>query len=773
MANQSTSVIAFASSTARRSYCATLLCVCERSQMKSPNTTATSHACCVLSDEGTRRITCVALAFAFVAPMLFCSCKTTESELASRRSAPNPYAKNDPKTPEEEAYYRDVYSGNWGEESFGGAPTITKHNGSLTLPEHWRAMPPGAKTLEEIRRESAQRRMAQPSVAANKPGVPVSSSMQPTYGAPYVQGGYPASTTVAPPAPPTPTETTPYANPAAANAYFSQNSSPSYGAAPVTTYQNSLQFAPGTTAGSQYASIGSSQPQYVAQAPTTQTIQTNTPISNNSTSSVMQPQTSSASVPAASNPTPTAVGPQLPNMPSTSAPNVYPDSSTSASTEILKVEKWILRGQEPDDEDEDFATFGEDDDSLFGDSDESDDADSEKTDVGTAEPDGAADEIKPAVEVSADNVNVKATAPEALASNATNVSSEMQSEDEERIGGVQLPITVDPSIAAPYANVNRPLANPSAPSNPDAARDNLDEYVIGGGDSKGEFYSRKDWSIENLDPEDAVAHFDAVDGRILSEPTNRVFIYSPRFGAARQVLAALEGAHSAAVGSANLAVSAVQRENVAGVDVREQETKALGASGTQSVEGAESAMGTTVASGRDIPIEGSGQLRLAAMLTKETVDDLSANDSILMLDGALAAQGWSGEQGVAVAADLVNAFSNAYVEGAATIYHIKDDTKTSKLRIIKIANKDAARSGEFVEFTLRFENIGDEPIGNVTILDNLSARLRYVEGTAQSSMQADFLADLSETGSLVLRWEIEKPLMPKEFGVVRFICKVQ
>ena len=95
------------------------------------------------------------------------------------------------------------------------------------------------------------------------------------------------------------------------------------------------------------------------------------------------------------------------------------------------------------------------------------------------------------------------------------------------------------------------------------------------------------------------------------------------------------------------------------------------------------------------------------------------------------------------------------------------------MRIIKIANKDAARPGEFVEFTLRFENIGDEPIGNVTILDNLSARLRYVEGTAQSSVQADFLADLSETGSLVLRWEIEKPLMPKEFGVVRFICKVQ
>ena len=103
----------------------------------------------------------------------------------------------------------------------------------------------------------------------------------------------------------------------------------------------------------------------------------------------------------------------------------------------------------------------------------------------------------------------------------------------------------------------------------------------------------------------------------------------------------------------------MQRDDVAQVDVREQATKALGATGSQSAEGAEAAVGTTIASGRDIPIEGSAQLRLAAMLTSDTVSDLSANDSTLMLDGALAAQGWSGEQGVAVAADLINAFSNA------------------------------------------------------------------------------------------------------------------
>lgn len=41
----------------------------------------------------------------------------------------------------------------------------------------------------------------------------------------------------------------------------------------------------------------------------------------------------------------------------------------------------------------------------------------------------------------------------------------------------------------------------------------------------------------------------------------------------------------------------------------------------------------------------------------------------------IAAQGWSSEQSVAVSTELVNAFSNAYIDGAATIYQIKSKYK--------------------------------------------------------------------------------------------------
>lgn len=378
-----------------------------------------------------------------------------------------------------------------------------------------------------------------------------------------------------------------------------------------------------------------------------------------------------------------------------------------------------------------------------------------------------APEIKPVVELKAENVKTTRVAPNAVApSNAVPAPSN-------RIGGQVLPLQVDPSIAAPYANVNRPTSRPLDADAPNAPRSEFGEYVVTGGDSKGPMYSREDWSVENLDKEDSVAHFDTVDGRILAEPSNRLFLYSPRFGAARQVVGPISGESREMLESANVTTQVAQKDGVQTVDARTAETKPLGAAQNVGVAGAESASAPTIGTSRVALMEASAQLRLHALLTSATVDDLATNDASLMLEGALAAQGWSGEQKVAVALDTVNAFSNTYLDGASTIYSVKDDTKTSKLRVIKIANKNAARPGELVEFTLRFENIGDEPIGNVTILDNLSARLAYVDNTAKSSVPAEFLAELNAQGSLNLRWEITEPLEPKEFGVVRFICKVR
>ena len=626
-----------------------------------------------------------------VCPLIFCSCQSTDSQSVGSNpyaQNENPYAKYDPKTPEEEAYYRDVYSGEWREQSnvFGTGPSVAKKIGSTTPPPHWETRPNGAKDLAEIRYEAARRNAGQ----ARRLDAMQSAPTQPFATAPFV----PAATQAAYGAP----AQTPA--PQGADAY----PTPAPPATQTLVYPQAQ--APTTV--------------FVSQVPQTPEV---------------APQTAapSAYAPAPSQTlAPQAVETVVPNAAPAAQPtqSVYPQAPYQGAS-VDRSAAWVVRGQMQDETEE-------------------------------AKP--AAPEIKPVVELKAENVKATRVAPNAVAP-APAPSN--------RVGGQVLPLQVDPSIAAPFANVNRPTSRPLDADAPNAPRSEFGEYVVTGGDSKGPMYSREDWSVENLDKEDSVAHFDTVDGRILSEPTNRLFLYSPRFGVARQVVGPISGESRVMLESANTTAQPVQKEGVQAVDARTAETKPLGAAQNVGVAGAESAMAPTIGSSRVMLMEANAQLRLHALLTSATVDDLATSDASLMLEGALAAQGWSGEQKVAVALDTVNAFSNTYLDGASTIYSVKDDTKTSKLRVIKIANKDAARPGELVEFTLRFENIGDEPIGNVTILDNLSARLAYVDNTAKSSVPAEFLAELNEQGSLNLRWEITEPLEPKEFGVVRFICKVR
>ena len=76
------------------------------------------------------------------------------------------------------------------------------------------------------------------------------------------------------------------------------------------------------------------------------------------------------------------------------------------------------------------------------------------------------------------------------------------------------------------------------------------------------------------------------------------------------------------------------------------------------------------------------------------------------------------------------------------IIYQTDEPNHPKLRLVKLASCGHALPGEEVEFTLRFDNIGDQVIGNVTIVDNLSTRLEYVPESAKSSVDADFITQV-------------------------------
>ena len=92
---------------------------------------------------------------------------------------------------------------------------------------------------------------------------------------------------------------------------------------------------------------------------------------------------------------------------------------------------------------------------------------------------------------------------------------------------------------------------------------------------------------------------------------------------------------------------------------------------------------------------------------------------------------------------------------------------------MKIASTPFAAPGDEVEFTLRFDNVGNQVIGNVTIVDNLGTRLEYVDESAQCSLDAQFSTQPNEGDSLALRWEISDPLPAGKGGIIRFRCRVR
>jgi uncharacterized repeat protein (TIGR01451 family) len=102
-----------------------------------------------------------------------------------------------------------------------------------------------------------------------------------------------------------------------------------------------------------------------------------------------------------------------------------------------------------------------------------------------------------------------------------------------------------------------------------------------------------------------------------------------------------------------------------------------------------------------------------------------------------------------------------------------DEPCNPELRVIKVASTQVARPGDFVEFTIRFDNTGDQTLENIALLDNLTTRLEYVPESAQSSVEAEFSTVVNEGDSLVLRWDFKDPIKPGDGGLVRFKCRVR
>lgn len=299
-----------------------------------------------------------------------------------------------------------------------------------------------------------------------------------------------------------------------------------------------------------------------------------------------------------------------------------------------------------------------------------------------------------------------------------------------------------------------------------------DEYLHDGGDAEEPVAVSPEWRVQGLNIEDTVAHYDLPDGKTLVTESNCAYVYAPRFSSVRTVTNVVAGELTEGPVRASKPEAVARMADNAQVGTKTEQLVPLGRIGNFKPGNFQGNVNTAVTSyavlpaaaiQTFLPFENLSVIRSGAMQGSEKARLAEASESAIV---------WTKNDGVKVLIGGQKAAIHTSDSKAQVIYRI-DEPTNGRLRICKVASTPAAQPGDFVDFTIRYDNVGDTMIGNIVILDSLTARLEYVADSALSSRKAQFSSRENAAESLELRWEIDEPLEPGDGGIVKFRCRVR
>lgn len=300
----------------------------------------------------------------------------------------------------------------------------------------------------------------------------------------------------------------------------------------------------------------------------------------------------------------------------------------------------------------------------------------------------------------------------------------------------------------------------------------VQEYIFDGHDRDQRVTVDPAWNVSGLDTEDTVGHYDTLSGQRKVTPSNRVAIYAPRFASVRKIDGLINAQRNQPVNAYEdklQTVSAMATDPLTTTkqhlalnrfDGRKRasglfdKTRGVTADNTTQLAGARNAI-EAVAS-ESLMVNGQFHMSLGPWVGQ----------------GMLSALAWESDLGLQVVAKGAQPVIVRDVATAQELLTVDSEHGTT-LRVVKMASKIAAQVGEEVEFMIRFDNLSKQPIGNVTIMDNLTRRLEFVPGSASCTVEAEFVNEINVDESLLLRWEVRDPLEPGAGGVIRFKCRVR
>jgi uncharacterized repeat protein (TIGR01451 family) len=299
-----------------------------------------------------------------------------------------------------------------------------------------------------------------------------------------------------------------------------------------------------------------------------------------------------------------------------------------------------------------------------------------------------------------------------------------------------------------------------------------DEFLCDGADRPFAAVLHRDDQLVGLDLEDTVAWFESSDGRIDVVPSNRVCIYAPRFAAVRQLLSSSDTTITQQLNVVNEQIatdisrwsdfSSTTLQQIQTQSNRQTQRPSAFRDQTRGVV-ADNTVHLVGVRHEFKPYENLQLIRFGKFSTAERARISLGMQSAAAWESDLSAQITINNSQPVIVNDVYQ------VQELVTI----DTDASPDLRLCKLASLIAAKPGETVDFTIRFDNIGRKRLEKVTIVDNLTPRLEYSSGTAECSVDAEFSVVPNTAGSQTLRWEISEPLEIGSGGIIRFRCIVR
>jgi uncharacterized repeat protein (TIGR01451 family) len=298
------------------------------------------------------------------------------------------------------------------------------------------------------------------------------------------------------------------------------------------------------------------------------------------------------------------------------------------------------------------------------------------------------------------------------------------------------------------------------------------EFICDGGDQEPATIVRDDWSNAGVGTTDTVMYYETLGGKVCVIPSNRTCVYAPRFGSVRQITGAVLADSTLAVGRVHAPVPAHGLGEVNGPNNLAATSKIVGRRDVQLLDRlvdqrrgvlVDSVVPPTPVGGKVAAEVAADRATAGVALSREWADLIQDRIEVVTL---INPEGLHVEIGNQAAVAVLDTKS-------ASEYYLYETPDGCTIRLTKTASHQIAHSGDRIRFTIRFENVGTQKLGNAVVLDSLSPRLNYIEGSQLSSVDANFSMEPNDAGSKTLRWDIKSPIASRQTGVITFDCEVR